>query len=105
VEKRTGDLMKEGVLVDRPLHESSTLLAMQPLYAEDLNWLVKVEAPDFFVELLEIVPTPSNRAVRILSHQEVIVRGSVTATYEFSSLVPGVAGIAITVDKLEGEDP
>jgi hypothetical protein len=95
---------------------------------------VKVEAHDFFVELLEIVPgrtaapgervtakvrvgnarkdttyrlsaMPSNDAVRILSHQEVIVRGSMTATYEFSSLVPGVAGIGITVDKLEGEDP
>jgi len=132
VEKRAGDLMKEGVLVDRPLDESATLLAMQPLYLEDLSWLVKVEAHDFFVELLEIVPgrtaapgervtarvrvgnahkdatyrlaaTPSNGAVRLLSRQDVVVRGPVTATFEFTSLIPGPAGIAVTVEKLEGE--
>lgn len=129
VEKRAGELAKEGALVDRPLEESSTLLAMQPLYPEDLNWVVKVEAQDFFVELLEITPAgtaapgervsarvrvgnaqkeatyrlvarPSSGDVRLLGAPEVLVRGPSPTTFSFTSLAPGAGGIAIAIERL-----
>jgi hypothetical protein len=133
VEKGVRDLVKEGLLVDRPLDESSTLLAMQPLYPEDLNWVVKVEAQDFFVELLEIAPgrtaapgervsakvrvgnaqkeatyrlsaRPSSGDVRLVGNQEILVRGPSPATFAFTSLSPGAGGIAIAIERLNTPD-
>lgn len=131
VEKRPAELADEGLLVDRALEESSKLLALQPLYPEDLNWVVRVKAQDFYVELLELTPDatraapgervtarvrvgnargdssyrlfarPSTAAVRILGDHEVVVRGASAASFSFTSLSPGSAGIAIAVEKTE----
>ena len=135
VEKRSAELAEEGLLADRALEGSSKLLALHPLYPEDLNWFVRVEARDFYVELLEITPgvtavvpgervtakvrvgnarkelayrllaKPSTAAVRILGDCDAVVRGGTTATFAFTSLSPGSAGIAIAVESLEEGGP
>lgn len=132
VEKRVGEIRAGGPVGDGQVDPMAVVLTMQPLYREDLEWEIVVDPHDYFVEVLEIIPKsqaapgetvnakvrvghsrPNDRyritarvsqsGVEILGEAECIVRGSSPATFRFTSLVPGRAGIAVGVEKLEGD--
>jgi hypothetical protein len=132
VEKRASELTEGGWVGDGRVDPEAVVLTMQPLYREDLEWEVVVDPHDYFVEVLDITPTSqaapgetvkakvrvgharlnehyrltaraSQSGVEILGEAECIVRGSAPATFRFTSPVPGRAGIAVGVEKLEGD--
>lgn len=130
VERCASDLAKEGVLPEGQVEPSASLLVMQPLYGEDLDWVVSVEPHDFFVELLEVSPSgtaapgevvsarlrigkakadagyriiakPLNSGVTMLSDPEQYVRGSECVLFRFTSIEGGRGGIAVGVERIE----
>jgi hypothetical protein len=131
VEKRAGDVLAEGRVGDGRVDPEAVLLTMQPLYREDVAWEVAVDPGDFFVEILELTPKAqaapgetvsarvrvararpeelyrltarsSQAGVTILGPSQRIVKGNSPAAFQFTSLEPGRAGIALSVEMLDG---
>jgi len=118
------------MLTEGQVEPSASLLVMQPLYGEDLDWVVSVEAHDYFVELLEVSPSgtaapgeivsarvrigraraegsyriiarPLNSGVKILGESEHHVRSSSTALFRFTSIEGGRGGVALCAERVE----
>jgi hypothetical protein len=133
VEKRANEVTEGGWVGDGRVDPQAVVLAMQPLYREDLEWEVVVDPHEYFVEVLEIAPgshaspgetvtakvrvgkaRPGDRYrliakasrpdVQILGLPEQVVQGSTPAFFRFSSLSTGPGGIAVGVEKLEPGD-
>lgn len=129
VETLVGDAVRQGDLGHGRLDPTSRLLALEPLYAEDISWEVVVDGRNsLFVEVLEITPArhaapgetvmakvrvggarpgrlyrliarPSQENVEILGEPEKFVRGDSPAVFRFTSLSSGRAGIAVEVER------
>lgn len=128
VEKRFGELVKDGIVGDGQVDPNAMVLAMEPLYAEDARWEVHVEARDYFVELLEILPgrtvapgetvtvrvrvgnacpegsyclsaAPTSPDVRLIGMSREIVHGKGDAVFRFTSLTGGRCGIAVRAER------
>src|SRR5262245_42713114 len=59
VEKPVGDILPQGQSGDGRVEAGARLLALPPLYREDLQWEVVVDPRDYFVEVLEVSPSSS----------------------------------------------
>ena len=132
VEKKAGDLVPDGRSGDGHVDPRATMLSMQPLYAEDVNWEVFVDPHEFFVEVVDISPSSqaspgetvtarvrvakarsretyrltaraSHQDVRVIGPSETIVRGSAVALFRFTCATVGRGGIAVAVERIEGE--
>lgn len=131
VEKRIGQLHRDVTAGDGQLDPKATLLVLEPLYPEDLNWVAEVEAADYFLELLEVVPAGElapgetvtallrvggarpDRYYRVLAKsstpesvilgdRERTVRGSSPVSFRFTSLTGGRAGLKLVVEEVSG---
>jgi hypothetical protein len=129
VEKRMGELAPEGRVGDGQVDPDAVLLALVPLYPEDLQWNVIVDPHDYFVEVLEISPPgpatpgelvtarvrvghakgdevyrltaiPSRGEIHVLGRAEQVVRGGEAAQFQFTSVALGSGGIAVAVEKV-----
>ncbi len=129
VEKRVGQHPTEATAGDGRLDPKATLLVLEPLYPEDLNWVAEVEAVDYFVEVLQLLPAgelapgeavtallrvggarpdryyrvvarSSSPQSVILGDQEHTVRGASPMTFRFTSVAGGKAGLKIAVEEV-----
>lgn len=134
VEKKVGELLPDGVVGEGRLDPAAQLLALQPLYREDLEWEVVVDPHDYFVEVLEISPgtsaapgevvtakvrvgrarkgeryrllaNASQAGVQVLGDAEHIVKEGATAVFRFTSSLPGAGGIAVSVERVSSGLP
>ena len=131
VEKPIGEVVPSGQNGQGQVDPRASIVTLQPLYSEDVNWEVVVEPHDFYVEIIEITPRgqaspgetvtakvrvgrareadtyrlsarASRSDVEIVGERERTVRGGAPASFRFTSLSPGRGGIAIGVERLEG---
>ncbi len=134
VEKPAAQVLTQGQSGDGRVDAGARLLALHPLYREDLQWDVVVDPHDFFVEVVEISPgtsanpgevvsakvrvgrakdediyrltaTASRSDVRLLSARELLVRGSAPAVFQFTSASAGAGGIAVAVERVPSDNP
>jgi hypothetical protein len=132
VERQYGDVASPSDAGDGRVNPDATVLAFQPLYPEDLKWDVLVEAQEQFVEVVSFTPSgaaapgevvsavvrvgkakadqlyrlsakASQNDVTIIGEAQMIVKGSNTAVFRFTSCTSGRAGIAVGVDRVERE--
>jgi hypothetical protein len=131
VERRYGDVvgMAAG---DGAVNPDAMVLAFQPLYQRDLTWDIVVRPDEHFVELVGFSPrgpaspgevvtamvrvgqakpgqqyrleaTPSTPDVRILGSAQAMVTGSESSCFQFTSRASGRGGIAVSVQRIIGE--
>lgn len=128
VERRYGDVAPTAS-GDGRVNPEAVVLAFQPLYPEDLAWEAAVEIDETFVEVVGFSPSgltqpgevvsatvrvgkakagqlyrltakASRADVRILGDPEIVVKGSETAVFRFTSCASGRAGIAVGVERI-----
>ena len=129
VERAYGELAVGQKSGDGGINPDAMVLAFQPLYPEDLKWDVLVEAQEQFVELVSFTPQTaaapgevvsatvrvgkarpaelyrlsaraSQADIRILGEAQIVVKGSETAIFRFTSCASGRAGIAVGVERI-----
>ncbi|HLY10447.1 MAG TPA: hypothetical protein VKW04_14185 [Planctomycetota bacterium] len=134
VEKRSEQLFPPGTLGDGMIDPGARVLALEPLYREDLEWEVVVEAHDYFVDVLDLSPgtrarpgevvtarvrvgraqkgdlyrltaVASRPQVQVLGLTEQLVREGTTAIFRFTSSSPGAGGIAVSVERVTRTPP
>lgn len=129
VERRYGDVARRGDTGDGTINPEATVLALQPLYPEDLTWEVVVSPEEHFVELVNYSPAgpatpgeivsatvrvgkaksgqlyrllakPSHSDVRVLGDTQAVVKGEETTVFRFTNCTSGRAGIVIGVERI-----
>lgn len=132
VEKRVGDLAEARAIAGGDFAPEVRILALEPLFPEDLGWTAEVEGRGTFVEILEVTPPglvapgevvtarvrvgnarpgvayrlvarPSTPDVQIMGEAEIRVRGPEVVVFRFTSLSGGRGGIEVGVALNGGE--
>lgn len=130
VERRYGDVESAGAVSDGRVNPDAMILAFQPLYPEDLTWEVMISPEDHFVELVDYSPSgpvapgevvsatvrvgkakmgqryrlvarASRADVSLLGASDVVVVGTSTAVFRFTSATSGRAGIEVGVERID----
>jgi hypothetical protein len=134
VERRYGNLEAPPPSTEAgTVNPDAVVLAFQPLYREDLTWEVVVEPEEHFVELVSYSPSgpvapgevvsatvrvgkskagqryrllarASHTDVRLIGHNEAVVKGEATAVFRFTRSTSGRGGIEVGVNRMEQED-